>query len=68
MKLPWIIYKHIHNSLMETLVQQLLTDIRFQEGLKACISCGTSTAICPAAQVSDYDPRMLVEMVQFRCR
>lgn len=68
MKLPWIIYKHIHNSLMETLVQQLLTDIRFQEGLKACISCGTCTAICPAAQVSDYDPRMLVEMVQFRCR
>ncbi len=66
MKLPWIIYKHIHNSLMETLVQQLLTDIRFQEGLKACISCGTCTAICPAAQVSDYDPRMLVEMVQTR--
>jgi len=55
-----------HGILMETLVQQLLTDIRFQEGLKACISCGTCTAICPAAQVSDYDPRMLVEMVQTR--
>ena len=51
---------------MENLNQQLLTDIRFQEGLKACISCGTCTAICPAAQVSDYDPRMLVEMVQTR--
>ena len=51
---------------MKNLVQQLLADIRFQEGLKACISCGTCTAICPAAQVSEYDPRMVVEMVQYR--
>ncbi len=35
-----------------------------KEGLKACISCGTCTAICPAAGVSDYDPRMVVEIVQ----
>lgn len=34
------------------------------EGLKACINCGTCTAICPAASVSDYDPRIVVDMVQ----
>ena len=49
---------------METLTQILAQDIRLQEGLKACISCGTCTAICPAAKVSDYDPRMIVEAVQ----
>ncbi|MEI6883291.1 MAG: 4Fe-4S dicluster domain-containing protein [Bacteroidota bacterium] len=47
-------------------INQLFDDIRIREGLKACISCGTCTAICPAAQVSDYDPRMVVEMVQYR--
>ena len=49
---------------MENLVQELFSDIRLQEGLKACINCGTCTAICPAAQVSEYDPRMVMEMVQ----
>ena len=34
------------------------------EGLKACISCGTCTAVCPAAGVSDYDPRVVVEIIQ----
>ena len=34
------------------------------EGLKACINCGTCTAICPAAGVSDYDPRIVVDTVQ----
>ncbi|HNW76125.1 MAG TPA: 4Fe-4S dicluster domain-containing protein [Bacteroidales bacterium] len=47
-----------------TLFEQLSTDIRFQEGLKACIGCGVCTAICPAAQFSDYDPRILVDTVQ----
>jgi heterodisulfide reductase subunit C1 len=51
---------------MKSLFEQLSTDIRFQEGLNACISCGTCTAICPAAQFSDYDPRTLVETVQRR--
>ncbi len=49
---------------MKTLHGQLSEDIRFQEGLTACISCGTCTAICPAAQVSEYDPRVIVESVQ----
>ena len=45
-------------------LNQLSADIRFKEGLKACISCGTCTAVCPAAQFSDYDPRIIMEMVQ----
>jgi heterodisulfide reductase subunit C len=49
---------------MSTLLSQLSADIRYKEGLTACISCGTCTAICPAAQFSDYDPRILVESVQ----
>jgi len=51
----FILMKHLN---------QLSTDIRFKEGLKACISCGTCTAVCPAAQFSDYDPRIIMEMVQ----
>ncbi len=49
---------------MDNLYEQLLVDVRFREGLKSCMSCGTCTAICPAAGFSDYDPRMIVEMVQ----
>ncbi len=49
---------------MEKLTEQLLSDVRCREGLKACMSCGTCTAICPAARFSDYDPRMIVEIVQ----
>jgi len=49
---------------MMTLVERLRADFRMVEGLKACINCGTCTAICPAAGVSDYDPRMVVDMVQ----
>ena len=43
---------------------RLMSDIRFQEGLKACINCGTCTAICPAAEFYDYQPRQLMDMVQ----
>lgn len=49
---------------MATLLEQLKTDIRFLEGLKACINCGTCTAICPAAQFYDYDPRQIADTVQ----
>ena len=46
------------------LLNELEKDIRYIEGLNACINCGTCTAICPAAAVSDYDPRVIVETVQ----
>lgn len=48
------------------LYQDLEKDIRFREGLKSCINCGVCTAICPAAAVSDYDPRMIMNIVQER--
>jgi len=47
-----------------SLYHRLSADIRFQEGMKACINCGTCTAICPAARFSDYDPRIVVDTVQ----
>jgi heterodisulfide reductase subunit C len=42
----------------------LMEDIRFEEGLKACMNCGVCTAICPAAEFYDYDPRKIVDLVQ----
>ncbi|MDD2963323.1 MAG: 4Fe-4S dicluster domain-containing protein [Bacteroidales bacterium] len=47
-----------------TLLEKLHTDVRFLEGLNACINCGTCTAICPAAAVFDYDPRLIAETLQ----
>ncbi len=49
---------------MGELIEQLKKDVRFIEGLNACINCGTCTAICPAAQFYDYDPRQIVDIVQ----
>ena len=51
---------------MAGLYDQLEKDVRYIEGLKACFNCGICTAICPAAAVSDYDPRMVVSLVQQR--
>ncbi|MDR2907342.1 MAG: 4Fe-4S dicluster domain-containing protein [Bacteroidales bacterium] len=49
---------------MKTLYEQLAEDVRFREGMNACINCGTCTAICPAAEFYDYDPRRVVDLVQ----
>ena len=49
---------------MKTLYEQLFEDVRFQEGMNACINCGTCTAICPGAEFYDYDPRRIIDMVQ----
>lgn len=46
------------------IVEQLFSDVRIKEGLNACINCGTCTAICPAAQFYDYDPRTITDTVQ----
>lgn len=46
------------------LYQQLTNDIRFIEGLKSCMNCGICTAICPAAEFYDYDPRLIAGIVQ----
>ena len=49
---------------MISLIKELEKDVRYIEGLKACINCGTCTAICPAAAVTDYDPRIMITTVQ----
>ncbi len=49
---------------MTRLFEQLKKDYRFIEGLNACINCGTCTAVCPAAAVSEYDPRIIVDVLQ----
>lgn len=46
------------------LIERLKQDIRFIEGMKACINCGTCTAICTASEFYHYDPRQIVDMVQ----
>jgi heterodisulfide reductase subunit C1 len=49
---------------MGQLYQRLSQDIRFIEGLKACMNCGVCTAICPAAEFYRYDPRKICDTVQ----
>jgi heterodisulfide reductase subunit C1 len=49
---------------MGKLYDELKKDVRYIEGLKACFNCGICTAVCPAAEVSDYDPRIVVNIVQ----
>eukprot|EP00825_Cyclidium_porcatum_P005117 TRINITY_DN1244_c0_g1_i1.p2 TRINITY_DN1244_c0_g1~~TRINITY_DN1244_c0_g1_i1.p2 ORF type:complete len:181 (-),score=19.51 TRINITY_DN1244_c0_g1_i1:449-991(-) len=50
--------------IMDDYYKILSKDVRFIEGLNACINCGTCTAICPAAEFYDYDPREIVNIVQ----
>ena len=49
---------------MGQIINELTQDIRFQEGMHACINCGTCSAICPAAEFYNYDPRQLMVDVQ----
>jgi heterodisulfide reductase subunit C1 len=49
---------------MARLYEELDNDVRYKEGLKACFNCSICTAICHAAEVSDYDPRMIVSTIQ----
>lgn len=51
---------------MEDLYRLLMRDVRFEEGLNACMNCGVCTAICPAAEYYSYDPRRVVDIVQTR--
>lgn len=50
--------------MLDNLYEKIAKDIRFIEGLTACINCGTCTAICPAAQFYEYDPRVIADTVQ----
>jgi heterodisulfide reductase subunit C1 len=51
---------------MGKLYDKLMQDVRFEEGLKACMNCGVCTAICPAAEFYNYDPRQITDLVQTR--
>ena len=51
---------------MGQIYDRLAQDYRVKEGLKACISCGTCTAICPAAEFYRYNPKKIVTIVQSR--
>ena len=49
---------------MGNLVNLIKKDVRYQEALKACMNCGMCTAVCPAAEFYDYDPRRICDTVQ----
>lgn len=49
---------------MGDLLDYLKQDVRFGEALKACMNCGVCTAICPAAEFYEYDPRRICDTVQ----
>ncbi|MBU1014476.1 MAG: 4Fe-4S dicluster domain-containing protein [Bacteroidetes bacterium] len=51
---------------MPTLFEQLQEDVRFVEGFNSCMNCGVCTAICPAAEFYNYDPRIIVDIIQSR--
>lgn len=49
---------------MSELIDKLKQDIHYQEGMNSCMNCGVCTAICPAAEFYNYDPRIIVDTVQ----
>lgn len=49
---------------MGNLVNLIRQDVRYADSLKACMNCGMCTAVCPAAEFFDYDPRRICDMVQ----
>ena len=49
---------------MGNICNLLMDDVRFREAIKTCMNCGTCTAICPASEFYDYDPRKICDIVQ----
>jgi len=49
---------------MEDYFKILSEDVRIKDNLTACINCGVCTAICPAAEYYEYEPRTIVVTVQ----
>lgn len=49
---------------MSNLIDYIKQDVRADEALKACMNCGVCTAICPAAEFYEYDPRRICDTVQ----
>ncbi len=53
----------VKNKIME-LHELIKQDIRYEEAVNACMNCGMCTSVCPAAEFSDYDPRILMNIIQ----
>jgi heterodisulfide reductase subunit C len=49
---------------VNNLIEYLKQDVRTDDALKACMNCGVCTAVCPAAEFYDYDPRRICDTVQ----
>jgi len=49
---------------MNNLHKLLEQDVRFKDALSSCMNCGMCTAVCPAAEFYDYDPRRICDVVQ----
>ena len=49
---------------MGNLINLIKKDLRYEEALHACMNCGMCTAVCPAAEFYDYDPRRICDLVQ----
>lgn len=49
---------------MGYLLDYIKRDPRYVDALKCCMNCGVCTAICPAAEFYDYDPRQICDTVQ----
>jgi len=48
----------------KSLITALKEDVRFRDALTSCMNCGMCTAVCPAAEFYDYDPRKICDIVQ----
>jgi len=44
-------------------IEEIYSDPRIVENLNACINCGVCTALCPAADYYDYEPRYIERVV-----
>ena len=49
---------------IDKLTVQIQSDPRYAEACRSCMNCGVCTAICPAAGYYDYDPRVIMNLVQ----
>lgn len=49
---------------MSNLIEKIKADVRYEEALHSCISCGVCTSVCPAAEFYPYSPRNLMLIVQ----
>ena len=49
---------------MGILFDAINQDFRYHEALKSCMNCGVCTAICPAAEFYNYEPRKICNIIQ----